>query len=162
MACATVNKVDNPEIKNRFAMIEKENAVIQCEIKAVAKQSISQGIWVTYELSNLTENPVQFLTWYTPFEGFMSKLFVVTDGMGNEVAYQGPMIKRAQPEPSDYSVIPPQRSQSTRVNLQQVYALTPGVYDIKMATKYVQVKTAGQMSNVSLCGQKNIRIEVTN
>ena len=79
------------------------------------------------------------LTWHTPLEGFYSKLFIITDQYNEQVAYQGPMIKRANPSAADYQLIRANGNVATLLDLSLVYDLIPGDYKLQLNKKTLQV-----------------------
>jgi|WetSurSiteA1Bulk_404760.scaffolds.fasta_scaffold90187_1 peptidyl-Lys metalloendopeptidase len=79
-------------------------------------------IRISFTLENLTNEYLWVLTWYTPLEGLMGNIFMVTcDGLN--IVYEGPMVKRANPEPIDYQRIGPRESISSIVDLSAGYSL---------------------------------------
>jgi|SRR5215217_1974989 peptidyl-Lys metalloendopeptidase len=81
-------------------------------------------IIINFKLHNLSNEDLWVLSWYTPLEGIKGDIFrVLCDG--NEILYEGPMVKRGQPTKSDYIHIDPGRSVSREVDISSVYKLPP-------------------------------------
>jgi peptidyl-Lys metalloendopeptidase len=83
---------------------------------------LGKPVLINFTLENLTNEYLWVLTWYTPLEGLMGNIFRVTcDGLN--IVYEGPMVKRANPEPIDYLRIDPHKSISSVVDLSTGYSL---------------------------------------
>ena len=79
-------------------------------------------IIVNFELENISNENFWILTWYTPLEGLRGKIFrVMCDG--KEIPYEGPMIKRGEPQKDDYIQLLPRKPVSVRVDLSSAYTL---------------------------------------
>src|SRR5262245_20039205 len=62
-----------------------------------------EAIALDLVLENTTDAPIRVLSYRTPFDGIEDNIFAVTrDGV--PVAYEGKVVKRAQPEADDYIV----------------------------------------------------------
>jgi hypothetical protein len=93
----------------------------------------AEAVIVDFTLTNPLDETLELLTWYTPFEGFFSDLFVITNkGTGKELIYQGPMVKRIEPDIEDYLTMPAMKTISMTLNLSQAYKFSPGIYLIKL------------------------------
>jgi peptidyl-Lys metalloendopeptidase len=77
---------------------------------------------INFTLMNLSNENLWVLTWYTPLEGLKGKIFRVTCD-GKDVPYEGPMLKRGQPNKDDYIQIYPGSSVSKKVDLSAVYQI---------------------------------------
>jgi len=104
----------------------------KCELTLPVEQKLSEGIYITFSVLNNTSEEYSLLTWYTPFEGFMSNLFIIEDNQGNKVEYQGPMVKRSSPLLEDYIAIPAGKKKLITLDLTQVYQLTKGDFNLKL------------------------------
>ncbi|MEA2563057.1 MAG: hypothetical protein QOH06_4561 [Acidobacteriota bacterium] len=80
--------------------------------------SAGEPVTVGFFLENLSSEPLRVLTWYTPLEGIRGSIFRVTRD-GQEVPYQGPMVKRGDPGQGDYVLVPPGGPVSAEVDLAQ-------------------------------------------
>ena len=80
------------------------------------------AILIGVELENTSNENLWVLTWYTPLEGLKGKIFrVMCDGQ--EIPYEGPMVKRGQPKKDDYIQLLPRKSVSARIDLLSAYKL---------------------------------------
>lgn len=82
-------------------------------------------------LSNRTASPLAVLTWGTPFEGWMQPFVRVTRN-GVALAYQGPSVKRGDPEASEYLRLAAGRSRSATLALAPAFDTSaPGHYRVE-------------------------------
>jgi peptidyl-Lys metalloendopeptidase len=89
-----------------------------------AKDSYTEKdpIVINFTLQNTQDEKLWVLKWYTPLEGLKGDIFrVICDG--NEIRYEGIMVKRGQPSKADYTHIEPGRSVSTEVDLSMAYQI---------------------------------------
>jgi hypothetical protein len=94
-----------------------------------------QPLKVTYTVSNNTNAPVHFLKWGTPLEGFKTDMFDIRGPRGNKIKYNGILVTRVGPFPSDYVTIPPHQRISGQLDLAKAYDLPEeGVYIITPRT----------------------------
>ncbi len=126
----TESNVSNAEI---------EQPPLSCKINIAAEQNIIDGIFIDFILLNQSNTDLSILTWYTPLEGFLSNLFVITNRYGEQVPYQGPMVKRAKPTSLDYQLIRAKGNVATMLDLSLVYSLIPGHYKLQLNKKTLQV-----------------------
>jgi len=79
---------------------------------------------LTLTVTNPSQRPITFLKRGTPFEGFVSDSFVVTDSDGNRMGYRGVDAKHARIiNANEYVVLPPGGSVSQLVTIGGVYEL---------------------------------------
>jgi hypothetical protein len=76
-----------------------------------------------FTLTNLSSQNIWVLTWYTPLEGLKGKILRVTRN-GEELAYEGRMVKRGAAQPEDYVSIEQGGTVRGAVDLSQSYDLT--------------------------------------
>jgi peptidyl-Lys metalloendopeptidase len=116
---------------------------------------------VTVTLRNDSSTDLYVVAWQTPLRGVQGNLFAVQRD-GQEVAYLGPLVKRAAPRASDYLLIPAGGSRTVRVDLAAAYDFSrSGEYTIRYrvvlqdalrdATK-AAVDQAELSSNVAILG----------
>ena len=96
--------------------------ILKYHLEAQEAYKIGQPVIIKFSIENLTENVIWILTWYTPFEGILGKIFSVNCG-GQEIVYNGMMVKRGNPDLKDYLRIGPYKSVSTEVDLSIAYRL---------------------------------------
>ena len=83
---------------------------------------------LVFTLSNDGATPMHVLRWQTPFDGVTTDLFHV-ERDGADVAYIGPMYKRAAPTAKDYIELAPGESRTVEVDLS-------AYYDMKLGGQY--------------------------
>jgi hypothetical protein len=105
-------------------------ASLRCELSVAPQLKVGEPVQVTFRLTNPTAQPLFVLDWHTPLEGLLSNCLEVTrDGV--EIPYQGPMVKRAPPEASDYVALAPGGSAEKTIEAQLAYDFSqPGTYRI--------------------------------
>ena len=82
-------------------------------------------------LRNRTASPLAVLTWGTPFEGWMQPFVRVTRN-GVALDYQGPSVKRGDPERSEYLRLAAGRSRSATLALAPAFDVSaPGRYRVE-------------------------------
>lgn len=140
--------------------IEIENPPLSCKLNIIAEQNVIDGVFVDFVLLNQSDSDLSVLTWYTPLEGFLSNLFIVTDKYGEKVAYQGPMVKRAKPTSIDYQLIRAKGNVATMLDLSSVYSLIPGDYNLQLNKKTLQVVENGMPASVYQCQTDTLTFSV--
>jgi peptidyl-Lys metalloendopeptidase len=109
---------------------------ITCRLEAQAPASIR------FELSNGSDSTLRVLTWNTPLEGWKGTVLRVTRD-GEELPYQGPMLKRGDPQADAYMEIPAGGKVDATVDLAEVYDVSrPGTYKVEADGDLIDV-TAG-------------------
>lgn len=149
------------QYKSVHAMNFNPNTLLTCQLTGEANQSISQGVLVTYSITNTSTEPLFLLPWYTPLEGFMSKLFNLVDEQHNVLPYQGPMIKRMMPKPDDFIVIAAGETVSAQLDLQQAYHLEKTQYQLSLIAKDIPIIFNQQAHTIQLCKEAKLTINVT-
>lgn len=153
------------ENKGADTMINKKSTPLNsspfdCKISIISPQSISQGIWLNFEIRNNTGHDIKLLSWYSPFEGFLSDLFFVTDHQGKQLTYQGPKVKRLNPQSSDFIKLKANEKRNNELDLTLVYPLEKGDYRISLAPRTLQYKgTDTALLNYS-CPQQTLPLHI--
>ena len=132
----------------------------RCEMSAPAEQQLSHGVYLTFTVINLTDHELQLLSWYTPFEGFLSDLFIIKSDVGDPLGYNGMMVKRSTPSIEDYLILPAKDKVEITLDLTQAYALTQGEYTVQLALKnwhYMQE----EVSLTNQCLTNSLKIKIT-
>ncbi|WP_341501474.1 hypothetical protein [Gallaecimonas sp. GXIMD4217] len=89
-----------------------------------------EPIMLTLAITNTGPVPLSVLCWYTPLEGPLSP-FVAVAGPSGPLDYQGPMIKRGQPDDDDYLSLAPGQCHSVQVDLALLFPFhQPGDYRV--------------------------------
>ena len=114
-----------------------------CSISvASTKYSISEEVlpWLMFVLTNNDPSSAYYvLKWHTPLEGFRNNFLKVYCN-GEELAYDGIMAKRGNPDPASYDLVLPGSSVSGSVYLEEAYDLSkPGKYRVELNTSLMDV-----------------------
>lgn len=106
---------------------------LACRIEPQAPLTAGGPVAIRFLLTNPSQEPVWFLKWNTPFEGWMGTVFTVSDPGGTELPYTGPMVKRGDPARDEYVEIPPGGTVDAVADLANVYDLSePGRYRLEV------------------------------
>lgn len=98
---------------------------ITCRLEAQPPTSIR------FELANGSGSSLWVLKWNTPLEGWKGTILRVTRD-GEELPYQGPMMKRGDPQADAYVEIPAGGKVDATVDLSEVYDVSrPGTYKVE-------------------------------
>jgi peptidyl-Lys metalloendopeptidase len=86
-----------------------------------------------FELTNHGDIDLYVLRWYTPLEGLSSDCLKVLRNEKNKVSYDGPMIKRGNPRPEDYVLVPAGGTVTVEVDVSESYAVSaPADYRVEL------------------------------
>lgn len=106
---------------------------LSCRLEAKAPASIR------FELANGSDSPLQVLKWNTPLESWKGTILRVTRN-GEELPYQGPMLKRGDPQSDAYVEIPAGGRVDATVDLSEVYDVSqPGTYKVEVDGDLIDV-----------------------
>ncbi len=104
-----------------------------CSISINSTPLSTDQVSLNFSLQNPYDRNMRLLIWYTPFEGFFSDLFMIKNrNTGEQLNYQGPMVKRLQPQLEDYLSISANEISSITLNLSLAYAFTQGNYQLHL------------------------------
>lgn len=146
--------------ESNHIITELEQPSLSCKLNIRAEQNIVDGIFIDFILLNQSSSDLSVLTWYTPLEGFLSDLFVITDPSGERISYQGPMVKRAKPTSLDYQLIRAKGNVATMLDLSLVYSLIPGDYKLQLNKKTFQVIENDMPVSVYQCQTDTLNFSV--
>lgn len=135
---------------------------VSCSMTISSPQSLSAGILLNFAIHNPLNENIQLLSWYTPFEGFLSNLFKITDEAGSLINYQGIMVKRLSPEPSDFLLIPAHTKHEIQLDLSKAYSLTSGSYNIDLIYQRLRYKNEDGVLNEFICAPETITVQAVN
>ncbi|GHG94736.1 hypothetical protein [Comamonas sp. JC664] len=115
-----------------------------CTLNGPVQVRSGEPVELVFTLSNPTDKRVRVLTWHTPLEGVLNKIFDVSrDNV--EVEYNGPMADRALPSADSYITLEPGASAEERVDVAFSYDLrAPGTYRIAFRGPLMDVAQEGQ------------------
>ena len=107
---------------------------------------------IGFTVVNPTSDTLKFTTYHTPFEGFISKFLTVTDSIGQEVSYQGPMAKRVMPPPAEtYHTVAPGQREHTTFDLRKGYAIEqPGEYTLQYNSENISGIANGEPLTITV------------
>ena len=121
-----------------------EEAPLRFRLTARETYSAGEPVTIGFALENLSGEPLQVLTWYTPLEGIWGEIFLVTRD-GREVPYEGPMAKRGDPDRDDYVLVRPGTPVSAEVDLSRGWDLSvPGTYRVEFTGRIHDVAREGE------------------
>jgi len=133
--------------------------MLKCELKIEPQQYVAQAILLDFTIHNTSAKPISILTWYTPFEGFFSNLFKITNKANLTLEYQGPMVKRSTPQIDDFVTINANSSLTTQIDLAQAYEFKKDDYVIALITKPIAHKV-NNVFNSSICHVNSVSIKI--
>ncbi|MBN9686518.1 MULTISPECIES: protease [unclassified Corallococcus] len=114
---------------------------LECALSVQPKAKAGEPIEVLFKLTNRSESPVWVLKWQTPLEGILGTVFQITRD-GEELPYQGPMVKRAAPSADSYAAIAPGATVENTVEVTQAWDFKkPGTYRITFRDALMDVAT---------------------
>lgn len=161
LAFITCSATTEKDIKS----LSKRNDMLTYEMKSRERYVVTDSVEIEFILMNPSAQDLYFLIWYTPFEGFQGDLFNV---MRNDtlLPYQGRMVKRGQPDFSEYKRIAAGDSLKAKINLTEAYDTSkPGEYRVEYIKNIADVVMAKdvQEGKVSLPRrmQEHTTIQIT-
>lgn len=124
-------------------LLSSSSSTFTCSISvANTKYSIGEEVlpWLMFVLTNNDpSNAYYILKWHTPLEGFRNNFLKVYRN-GEELPYEGIMVKRGNPDPASYDLVLPGSSVSGSVYLEEAYDLSkPGKYRVELNTSLMDV-----------------------
>ena len=120
---------------------------IKCQLALVSENNLVNSVEVEYTVENITNQDVTLLTWYTPLEGFLSDLFLISNNQTKRLDYKGKLVKRLQPEPEDYLVLPAKKRFSIRLDLAEAYSFSLGHHQIQLKKTSFKLSLEQQPTN---------------
>jgi peptidyl-Lys metalloendopeptidase len=116
-----------------------EEAPLRYSLSAAQRVVQGQPVEVRFTLFNAAREPLYVLTWYTPLEGLLGDILRVTRD-GTPLGYQGPLVKRGDPEREDYVRIGPGESVSAVIDVSRGYPVEqPGDYTVDFSGRLFDV-----------------------
>jgi hypothetical protein len=114
---------------NTSLMAEKslsEDDMLEFKLEAKDEYIVSQPVMIKFTLENLSDKKLWVLTWNTPLEGVKNNIFQLVCN-GQDIVYEGPMVKRGKPGTNDYVCIDEGGKISAEIDLATIYNLSlPG------------------------------------
>lgn len=96
--------------------------ILKYQLSADPVYVSGESVRIGFTLQNTSDENLWVLKWYTPLEGIKGKIFQVTCD-GNEIPYEGRMVKRGDPTKDDYIFLAPKDSVFAEVDLSEAYSL---------------------------------------
>ena len=120
-------------------------ALLKGELIASKVYDSAKPVKLRFDLTNAGDEDLYVLKWYTPLEGLNSDCLKVIRNEKTKVAYDGPMVKRGNPGPDDYVLVPAGGTVSADVNVSESYAVSlPADYRVELNIKgLMQVPAPG-------------------
>ncbi len=104
-------------------------AALRCTLAIETPKGSTPHLQAT--LHNAGTREVRLLRWGTPFEGAWRAPLVQIERDGQPLDYQGPVVKRRAPQPSDHLTLRPGQSLQASLPLSPAWAVEqPGRYRI--------------------------------
>ena len=128
---------------------------LSVDMKVPDKSSLKTGSEAVFffEWKNTGQESLHILRWDSPMEGLTSDMFKVTRN-GQIVVYQGPVMKRAFPEASDFATLNPGVSIQSSVDVSKWYDLSePGKYTIELNAGFLVVLDAKPLQSENRMGR---------
>lgn len=120
------------------------SAPVHCSLQAPAQSRAGEPVLLSMTLRNDGDAALQVLRWNTAFEGAWFGPWVKVRRDGRALAYQGPQMKRGEPEPAQYFELPARSARSASLDLALVYDLSkPGLYEIEPSVVLHDVRATG-------------------
>lgn len=131
---------------------------LDCELEIARTLAASDKAELTFALRNASRQPVQVLTWQTPFEGVRNPMLTIKlDAV--EVEYRGVMVKRAAPRADSYLTLQPGERREAKIDLATGWDVSaPGTYTIEYTGELLDVvsgkdsapRSSGEMKSLAL------------
>jgi hypothetical protein len=117
--------------------VDPPQAELSATLEAPSSLPNGEAVWLKFTLANHSEEKLYVLTWYTPLEGILGRIFQV-ERDGQAVPYEGPLVMRGDPLPEDYVLLEPGASVSAEVDLATVYDFSQvGEYTIEFLSPWI-------------------------
>ena len=127
--------------------------VLKGKLSAPNVSDSSAPVELRFDLTNGDEQDLYVLKWYTPLEGLNSDCLKVLRNGKTKVAYDGPMVKRGNPGPADYILIPAGQTVTSQVDVSGSYAVSiPADYAVELnvpALEHIPAPPAPEKGAVS-------------
>lgn len=98
------------------------NVSLKYSLQAQSVYVLGKPVVIGFTLESLASTDVWILKWYTPLEGIKGKILQVTCD-GEEIPYEGIMMKRGNPVREDYVLLNPGSSVNADFDLSEHFLL---------------------------------------
>ena len=124
----------NP-VPDAYQTSQEPDAMVSCNLGGPGSITVGSAVPMRFTLKNDTQQRLHVLRWYTPLEGIRGEIFRVTRG-DQELAYRGPLARRADPVEGDYLVLEAGERVTVDFDLTSVYDLSSaGNYTVEFVSK---------------------------
>src|SRR3954464_2109925 len=107
--------------------------VLKGKLIASGVYDSAEPVRLRFELTNDGDEDLYVLKWYTPLEGLNSDCLTVLRNGKTKVPYDGPMVKRGNPGPDDYLLIPAGKTVTAAVDVSESYPVSkPANYQVEL------------------------------
>lgn len=115
---------------------------LDCELSVAPRLTVGEPVRLRFRLVNRAARPVYVLKHRTPLQGYLGKFMRATRD-GEELPYEGIMVKRGPMEANDYVAIAPGGTAEAEVELKDAYDFRrPGRYRIEFQGELLDVAEA--------------------
>lgn len=118
--------------------VRKQSRRLVAELRARRAYAAGGPVVVEFLLGNASNRNLAVLVRGTPLEGLLSPCLTVRRGRAT-VPYEGVLVKRGTPEPSEYAHLLAGEHVRVSVDLADAYHLPAGAYDVRLAIDLADV-----------------------
>ncbi len=116
--------------KQEATAMQAPTTDLACSLSAPGRVYPGEPLMLRFRLTNRTARTLYVLDWHTPLEGVLANMLRVRHE-GQERLYQGPMLKRGEPQAEDYRALAPGASVEEEIDVALAYDTdAPGRYFI--------------------------------
>lgn len=133
-------------------------ALFQASLFSDSTYSPDHPATATFRVTNLSQDTMRVLKWFTPLEGMWSDcLMVIRDGQ--RIPYDGPLAKRGTPNPDDYITLAPGESIEAEVAIHEAYQVSAqGTYSVSADTE-IHAIPEDEVKELTSAGLDQLRAE---
>lgn len=112
---------------------------LECRMSLPAQLAAGAPAELRFRLKNAGPAAVAVLTWQTPFEGVFAPMLRITRD-GRELSFQGPLMKRGEPEAAEYLRLAPGQGEEAVLELAPAWDVAaPGRYRVEYVGRLLDV-----------------------
>ncbi|MEE9412397.1 MAG: M35 family metallo-endopeptidase [Methylococcales bacterium] len=109
--------------------------------------AFTDGLPITFNLTNTSSQPVRVLKWGTPLENGLNRDMFEVWQDDTRVPYTGRQVKRGNPQAQDFITLEPNETISQKLDIADEYAVyDAGDYSISFNSMLTIVKTEGDLA----------------
>jgi len=129
-----------------------------CELEIAPTLAAGDQAELRFALTNSSGQPMQILTWQTPFEGVRNPMLTLERDAA-EVEYRGMMVKRGAPDATSYLALQPGERREAKIDLGMGWDVSaPGTYIVRYTSELMDVvvgpgpapRASGEMQPLAL------------